>query len=62
MKHTLKYFFSICLVFSLSLAQAQETTTLKNVADSTRTAPVIPDNGNLKTVKLPEEVQDTLVV
>ncbi|WP_147673892.1 DUF6048 family protein [Flavobacterium sp. XN-5] len=67
----MKYFFSICLVLSLFLAQAQDTsqkgklakqtTTLKNVADSTRTAPIIPYNGNLKTVKLPEEIQDSVI-
>lgn len=71
MKHTLKYFFSICLVLSLFLARAQDTsqkgelakqtTTLKNVADSTRTAPIIPANGNLKTAELPEKLQDTVV-
>lgn len=61
MKHTLKYIFSIFLVFSLFLVEAQETTTLKNVTDSTSTEPIIPDNGNLKTVKLPDEQQNTVV-
>lgn len=61
MKHTLKYIFSICLIFSLFLVQAQETTTLKNVTDSTSTKAIIPDNGNLKTVKLPEEKQEAVV-
>lgn len=61
MKHTLKYFFSICLIFSLFLARAQETTTLKNVADSTSTETIIPDNGNLKTVKLPDEQQNAVI-
>ncbi|MFT5714992.1 MAG: hypothetical protein ACI9WT_001562 [Flavobacterium sp.] len=61
MKHTLKYFFSICLIFSLFLAQAQETTSLKNVADSTSTEAIIPDNGNLKTVKLSDEKQNEVV-
>ncbi|SDW35784.1 DUF6048 family protein [Flavobacterium degerlachei] len=61
MKHTLKYIFSICLVFSLFLVQAQETTTLKNTIDSTSTEAIIPDNGNLKTVKLPEEQQQVVV-
>jgi hypothetical protein len=61
MKHTLKYIFSICLIFSLFLVQAQETTTLKNGIDSTSTEAIIPDNGNLKTVKLPEEKQDAVV-
>jgi len=61
MKHTLKYFFSICLVFSLFIVEAQETTALKNVSDSTSTEAVIPDNGNLKTVKLPDEKQSTVV-
>nr|WP_040473942.1 DUF6048 family protein [Flavobacterium frigoris] len=57
----LKYIFSICLVLSLFLAQAQETTTLKNVADSTSSKAIIPDNGNLKTVKLPDEKQEAVV-
>lgn len=61
MKHTLKYIFSICLIFSLFLVQAQETTTLKNGIDSTSTEAIIPDNGNLKTVKLPEEKQEAVV-
>ncbi|HEY4618293.1 MAG TPA: DUF6048 family protein [Flavobacterium sp.] len=61
MKHTLKYFFSICLIFSLFLVEAQETTTLKNVADSTGTEAIIPDNGNLKTVKLPDEQQNAVI-
>ncbi|MEZ7504365.1 DUF6048 family protein [Flavobacterium sp. Arc2] len=61
MKYTLKYIFSICLIFSLFLAQAQDTTTLKNVADSTSTKAIIPDNGSLKTVKLPNEKQTTAV-
>lgn len=61
MKHTLKYIFSICLIFSLFLVQAQETTTLKKVTDSTSTKAIIPDNGNLKTVKLPEEKQEAVV-
>jgi len=61
MKHTLKYIFSICLIFSLFLAQAQETTTLKKVADSTSTKAIIPDNGSLKTVKLPNEKQNAVV-
>ncbi|EIA08106.1 DUF6048 family protein [Flavobacterium frigoris] len=57
----MKYIFSICLVLSLFLAQAQETTTLKNVADSTSSKAIIPDNGNLKTVKLPDEKQEAVV-
>lgn len=61
MKHTLKYFFSICLIFSLFLVEAQETTSLKNVADSTNTEAIIPDNGNLKTVKLPDEKQNAVI-
>ncbi|WP_413998817.1 DUF6048 family protein [Flavobacterium sp. W1B] len=63
MKHTLKYFFSICLVLSLLFANAQnpkgeptkETAPVKKAADSSKTEGVIPDNGNLKTTKLPAE-------
>jgi hypothetical protein len=71
MKHILKYIFSICLVLSLFLAQAQDTiqkgelakqtTTLKNVADSTGSKAIIPDNEELKTVKLPDEKENTAV-
>lgn len=59
MKHTLKYFFSICLLLSIFLVQAQETTTLKKVADSTKT--IVPQDGNLKTVPLPEKVKDSTI-
>jgi hypothetical protein len=61
MKHTLKYIFSILLVFSLFLVEAQETTSVKNGIDSTSTEAIIPDNGNLKTLKLPDEKQAAVV-
>jgi hypothetical protein len=41
MKHILKYIFSICLVLSLFLAQAQETATVKKKADSTSTEAIL---------------------
>jgi hypothetical protein len=43
------------------MVQAQETTTLKNVIDSTSTETIIPENGNLKIAKLPEEKQNTVI-
>ena len=71
MKHILKYIFSICLVLCFFTAQAQETsqkselakqtTPQKKVADSTRTDAILSDNGNLKTVKLPDEKQNAAV-
>lgn len=61
MKHTLKYIFSILLFFSLFLVEAQETTNIKNGIDSTSTEAIIPDNGNLKTLKLPDEKQAAVI-
>jgi hypothetical protein len=61
MKHILKYIFSICLVLSLFLAQAQETTTIKKIADSTSTEAILPDNANLKTINAPDETKNTIV-
>ena len=37
MKHTLRSFFSICLVLSLTLVQAQETTPVKSTTQPTKT-------------------------
>jgi hypothetical protein len=61
MKHILKYIFSICLVLSLFLAQAQETNTIKKIADSTSTEAILPDNANLKTINAPDETKSTIV-
>ena len=61
MKHILKYIFSICLVLSLFLAQAQETTTVKKIADSTSTEAILPDNTNLKTINTTDETKNTIV-
>ena len=61
MKHILKYIFSICLVLSLFLAQAQETTTVKKIADSTSTEAILPDNANLKTINAPDKTKNTIV-
>ena len=56
MKHTLKYIFSICLVLSLFLAQAQETTPVKNEAESKQVAKAI----FLTTVKMPEKLPEAV--
>ena len=42
MKHTLKSFFSICLLLSLTLVHAQETTPIKSDPKITKTDPIIP--------------------
>ena len=62
MKHTLKYFFSICLILSLLFANAQnsnpegepakQSTPVNKITDNSKVEGVIPDNGNLKTAKL----------
>jgi hypothetical protein len=41
----------------LFLAQAQETTTIKKIADSTSTEAILPDNANLKTINAPDKIQ-----
>ncbi|MDI5899239.1 DUF6048 family protein [Flavobacterium yafengii] len=43
MKHTLRSFFSFCLLLSLTLVQAQETTPVKNDPKSTKTDQMIPE-------------------
>lgn len=50
MKHILKYFFSICLMLSLFLAQAQEKPTL----ETTRTQELLPLKPKQEIEKLPE--------
>ncbi|UFH35271.1 DUF6048 family protein [Flavobacterium acetivorans] len=62
MKHTLKSIFSICLILSLFFANAQETTPKKE-SDVSKTAGVIPDNGNSKMVKLTAaKMTDSVIV
>lgn len=59
MKHTLKYIFSICLIFSLFLAEAQETTPVKNTPENTKTEEgVIPANSFKNAEQLPQEVKN----
>ncbi|TDE28820.1 hypothetical protein E0I61_10535 [Flavobacterium ranwuense] len=43
MKHTLRSFFSFCLLLSLTLAQAQETTPVKSDPKSTKTDQIVPE-------------------
>ena len=64
MKHTLKYIFSICLVFSLFISNAQETTPEITVPKNTQTEEgVIPANSFKNAEQLPQEVQtDTIAV
>lgn len=58
MKHTLKYFFSFCLLFSLFLVQAQENDTIKK---TTVDQQMIPESPTM-TQNLPEEKKtDTLI-
>jgi hypothetical protein len=61
MKHILKYIFSIWLIFTFSLVQAQEPITVKKVADSTITKAIVPDNSNIDTKPLSDEKQSTVV-
>lgn len=59
MKHTLKYIFSIYLLFSLFLAEAQETTPVKSIPENTKTEEgVIPSNSFKNAEKLPQEVKN----
>ena len=63
MKHTLKYFFSICLMLSLFLGNAQETGTKKSAATASETEGVLLDNGNLKNQKTAaEKKKDSLPI
>jgi hypothetical protein len=43
--------------FIFVLAQAQETATVKKIADSTSTEAILPDNANLKTINAPDETK-----
>ncbi|MFV8346695.1 DUF6048 family protein [Flavobacterium sp. ZB4P13] len=43
MKHILRSFFSFCLLLSLTLAQAQETTPVKSDPKSTKTDQIVPE-------------------
>jgi hypothetical protein len=57
MKHTLKYFFSICLIFSLFLVEAQETTPEKSTSESNKTEDgIIPGNSFQNTEELPKQI------
>jgi hypothetical protein len=62
MKHTLKYFFSICLIFSLFLVDAQETTPEKRTSESNKTEDgIIPANSFKNTEELPQQLtKDTI--
>jgi hypothetical protein len=62
MKHTLKYFFSICLIFSLFLVEAQETTPQKSTSESNKTEDgVIPENSFQNVEELPKQIiNDTI--
>ncbi len=62
MKHTLKYFFSICLIFSLFLVEAQETTQKKSTSESNKTEDgVIPENSFQNIEELPKQIiNDTI--
>ncbi|MFV8270158.1 DUF6048 family protein [Flavobacterium sp. GT2N3] len=43
MKHTLRSFFSFCLLLSMTLGLAQETTPVKSDPKNTKTDPIIPE-------------------
>jgi hypothetical protein len=62
MKHTLKYFFSICLIFSLFLVEAQEATPEKSTSESNKTEDgVIPENSFQNIEELPKQIiKDTI--
>ena len=55
MKHILKYSFSFCLLLSLFLAQAQETTSTKPNPKTTQIEEILPEPPKKVTKKLPEE-------
>ena len=58
MKHTLRSFFSICLVLSLTLVQAQETTPVKSDPKTAKTEQIIPE-APLPLVKIsPESIKN----
>lgn len=65
MKHTLKYFFSFCLVLSISLAKAQDTTPKEELAKqpTPKTEGVIPENPQpFKNVDLTKKKKDSIVL
>ena len=59
MKHTLKYFFSFCLLLSLFSAQAQDTT---DSIKRTKVEGAIPETPKPATKKLPEEKKNDTIV
>ena len=64
MKHTLKYFFSFCLVLSISLAKAQDTTPKEELTKqpTPKTDGVIPETPeSFKKVDLTEKKKDSIV-
>ena len=63
MKHTLRYFFSFCLIFSLFLVEAQETTPVKNTSENTKTEEgILPSNSFKNAKELPKPViKDTVI-
>ncbi|MFE3866655.1 DUF6048 family protein [Flavobacterium sp. LS2P90] len=65
MKHTLKYFFSFCLVLSISLAKAQDTTPKGELTKqpTPKTDGVIPENPeSFKNVDLTAKTKDSIVI
>jgi hypothetical protein len=62
MKHTLKYFFSICLIFSLFLVDAQETTPEKSTSESNKTEDAIIQENSFQNIEqLPKQIiNDTI--
>jgi hypothetical protein len=64
MKHTLKYFFSFCLVLSISLAKAQDTSPKDELTKqpTPKTDGVIPETPeSFKKVDLTEKKKDSIV-
>ena len=64
MKHTLKYFFSFCLVLSISLAKAQDTSPKDELTKqpTPKTDSVIPETpDSFKKVDLTEKKKDSIV-
>jgi hypothetical protein len=62
MKHTLKYIFSIYLVFSFFFVSAQETAPIKSTSETPKKETgVIPENSFKNAVQLPQEVKNDTV-
>jgi len=64
MKHTLKYFFSFCLVLSISLAKAQDTTPKDELTKqpTPKTDGVLPESPeSFKNVDLTAKTKDSIV-